>query len=179
MAIRIWLTSGADKAIETKQEKQHHDKMKDVNRLNGLEVESDEGGEKYIDLYRHDPIDPTSSYVLSIDRKYIKRVSFVDKYHAGFRTDGIYKFKGATACIETKRTFHGGFDKEQLEETYQNISISAGSMRTLREIYTQVRQGKLKPTEDWGTGLPMLELRQQQAAKKTATSEDRTQTEHQ
>ena len=172
MNIRIWLTSGADRAIETKQEvaKYRDNKMEDISRLNGLEVKSDPSGEKYIELYA-DPLDPATS-VPTIKRTYIKRVSFVDKYSAGFRTDGIYRLKGATARVETNRSFHGGFDKGQLEETYQYISISAGSIRTLREIYTQVRQGKLKPAEDWGTGLPMLELRQQQAAKKTATNED-------
>jgi len=38
-------------------------------------------------------------------------------------------------------------------ETWQDIQISAGSVKTLREIYAKIRSGYLKPAEDWGTPL--------------------------
>jgi hypothetical protein len=161
MSIRFWLNANAEKATETKQEKKFGE-MQDVSYLGDLEVRDDKGGAKYIDLYA-DPLDPASS-MPTIDRKYVKRVSFVDTYHEGFRTDGIYKLKGATARVSTQRRFHGGLDTEQEEEVYQQISISAGSVKTLREIYSKVRKGELKPDEDWGVSKYELERRERQAA---------------
>lgn len=180
MTVRIWLTAAAAKAVETKEEPKPFttSKMHDVSRFNGFEVKSDQAGAVYID-FNVDPFDP-ASYVPNIGHKYIKRVSFLDKYFEGFRTDGIYKLKGATARVETEERYisAGNLHESGHEERYQNISISAGSIRTLREIYTLVRQGKLQPTEDWGTDLQVLEERREREAALKAAEGGTVETAH-
>jgi hypothetical protein len=146
MSLRIWLTAAGSKAIETKQETVYG-KIKEVRRLEKLEVRSDEGSDDYITIY-DDPLDPASA-IPTVARKYVKRVSFIDKLFAGFRTNGIYKFKGATARIETVEDT-GGLGINQFNRRYQTISISAGSVKTLREIYIKVRAGELRPKHNWG-----------------------------
>lgn len=167
MSTRIWLTSVAIEAIETKKENKHKDVMEDVSYLDGMEVKSDKGSkEHYIDLY-FDPINPAESPP-TIDPKHIKRVSFVDDYHKGLRIDGIYKLRDATARLETKRIIHSGYgyDANQIEEIFQRISISAGDIDTVREIYSKVRTGELKPIANWGISQHELEHREREATKK-------------
>lgn len=173
MSIRFWLNTNAEKVTEMKQEEKFG-RMQSVDYLNGFEVKNDENGAKYIDL-RTDPIDPASS-APSIDRKHVKRVSFSDTYHEGFRTEGVYRFKGATARVTTLRHFHGGWgmEDEVKEEVCQKISISAGSVLTLREIYSKIRKGELKPDEDWSISKHELERRERQ----DATENDSAQTAH-
>ena len=177
MSTRIWLKSSAEKSLN-KSEKKKWDK--DVYTLeNGVEVVADDtSGEKYVVVHAN-PLDPSAS-MPRVAHKYIKRVTYTDhKYYEGFRTDGIYKLKGATAKVETvenySRPYHD-HDNGHLER-YQSLTISAGSIQTLREIYTQVRQGKLKPSEDWGTHLVTLEQREREAVQKAAEVEA-SQTEH-
>ena len=175
MSTRIWLNATATQSL-TKTDKKKWDK--DVYTLDGVEVETDDkSGEKYISIYA-DPNDPAASMPV-IARKHVKRVSYTDKYYEGFRTDGIYRHKGATARVETIEQTHTAFGANDVSitERYQTLSISAGSMRTLREIYSKVRTGELKPVADWGTSLPMLELRQKQAEKPAPAKDEVVQTE--
>jgi hypothetical protein len=164
MSIRFWLNATAEKATETKYEEKSSGGMRDVSYLGDFEVKDGSGGAKYISP-SVDPFDPASP-MPTIDRKYIKCVSFTGTYCEGFRTDGIYKLKGATARVTTSRIFHSAMrlGAEVKEEAYQKISISAGSVRTLREIYSKVRKGELKPDEDWGISKRELALRECQVA---------------
>ncbi|MDP2930693.1 MAG: hypothetical protein Q8N56_03770 [bacterium] len=115
-----------------------------------LEVKTDgDSGRKYISVYE-DPSNPASE-IPSIPEELIEKVTIKD-YHIyqGFRTEGIYRHEGAVLMlkihIEIERDFKGG-GMERLE--WQDVSISAPSVETLKAIYTMVRQGKLKPEEDW------------------------------
>lgn len=169
MSVRFWLNAKGKEALETER-KLKHGEMQDVSFLDGIEVRTnDKGGTEYIECYV-DPFDPASS-MPSIDRKYVKRVSSVDTYREGFRTDGIYKMKGATARVTSERGFHrgGSFDNEVHVDYYQQISISAGSVKTLREIYSKVRTGELKPVEDWSVPPHELEHREHRATEDTST----------
>jgi len=165
MSTRILLKKSADESM-TKTEKRKWDK--DVYLLEGVEAVADETtGEKYIVIHA-DPLDPAAS-MPRVARKYIKRVTYTEeKYFEGFRTDGVYKLRGATARVDTIEVVHApGWQNVNDTTTisrHQTISISAGSIRTLREIYTKVRQGTLKPVEDWGAHLSEVEHRERRAA---------------
>jgi hypothetical protein len=163
MSTRIWLNASATASL-VKTNKKKWDK--DVYTLNDVEVVADEpSGQKYISV-NADPLDPAASMPI-VARKHIQRVSYSDKYFEGFRADGLYRHKGATARVETVESSEG-YGEARFDRRYQIISISAGSIKTLREIYTQVRQGKLKPAENWGVGLSELERRERLAAAKAA-----------
>lgn len=163
MTVRYWLSKAAEGKLVTKQEKKYGE-MRDIRRLDGIEVGT-EGGANYIDFY----VDPSDfvSPPPTIGRKFFKKITFVDTYHVGFRKDGIYKYRGATARVVTERRFHGRcYEHETKEEVYQKISISAGSFETLRQIYSKIRSGALEPTENWGASMLDITI----AKKKTATA---------
>ncbi|MBM3272273.1 hypothetical protein FJY94_03310 [Candidatus Kaiserbacteria bacterium] len=106
-------------------------------------------GARYIEL-NLDPIKP-SAEVPPLDRKYVRKLTFKHAYYAGFRADGIYAHKGATARVAFHRHVNGGImSQTQTVEDSQKISIAAPSLRTLREIYSKVRSGQLKPDAEWG-----------------------------
>ncbi|MBY0310373.1 hypothetical protein K2Q16_04495, partial [Patescibacteria group bacterium] len=134
----------------TTQEKKYGE-MKDITRFCGHEVTFETGTESsYVQLWG-DPIDPTQE-LPTFPKDSVRKVTFLTKHYVGFRNDGIYRHKGAVARVEMNRLLHTPMtngDTTHLEE-HQEIQISAGSIRTLREIYTKVRSGKLKPSEDWG-----------------------------
>ncbi|TSC84774.1 MAG: hypothetical protein G01um101413_158 [Parcubacteria group bacterium Gr01-1014_13] len=78
----------------------------------------------------------------------------VEKYRidCGFRTDGVYNHKGAALIAQTREQLYGvpAENPVCLERMiWQEISIRALSVEALRAIYSQFRQGLLKPTEDW------------------------------
>jgi hypothetical protein len=152
MSIRIWLKMTATQF---------------VGKAYNVETDNKSGG-KYISIYA-DPNNPAASIPV-ITRKYVKRVSYTGKYYAGFRTDGIYHHKGATAHVETIENINRPYSDNDrtTEEKHQNISISAGSIKTLREIYSKIRTGELKPTEDWGVNTYELEQRRRRAEEKKA-----------
>jgi hypothetical protein len=159
MTYRIWLTESAKETFVTTQEKKYGE-MKEITRFSGHEVLFETGSRSpYVQLWG-DPVDPTQE-LPTFPKGSVKKVTFLSKYPVGFRNDGIYRHKGAVARVEMSRRFHTPMsDKDfaHLEE-YQEIQISAGSIRALREIYTKVRSGVLKPSEDWGavTKQPTLE----------------------
>jgi hypothetical protein len=116
-----------------------------------------ENGRKYITL-NGDPNDPSTVFT-NVPRRFIRQVTFMDNFYKGFRTDGLYRHKGATARVETRES-GGNMGAVQ----HQNISISAGSIRTLREIYSKVRAGELlKPNIDWA--ISETDLTQREAEK--------------
>ena len=76
----------------------------------------------------------------------VKLITYIGKIQNGLRTDGIYRHKGAEARLTTVRQGVGNGD---LTANVQTIAISAHSVRSLREIYSKIRSGELKPEEKW------------------------------
>jgi hypothetical protein len=147
MSMKIWLTAKAvSQAVGTGAD----------SKLYGTKVEtSKESNGRYVTLYLN-PIDPAVD-MPRFPRGHVKAITFCsDKYYHGFRHEGVYQLKGAKALVKTEVHIHNAdWDHKQDASTiarYQEISISAGSIKTLREIYTQIRQGKLQPTETWSNG---------------------------
>jgi len=180
MSIRIWLKATAEKAIETKQ-KMYAGNMVDAFYLDGVEVKTDEtSGEKYINVYA-DPSDPADSMRMPrVARKHIKLVTFVTKFHKSFRLDGIYKYKNATARLEVVTHYGGGYgpNDPRYEEQYQEVSISAGSVRTLGEIYSKIRTGELEPEQNWSVDQRELEFQKAITdAEETLAEDGSTETE--
>ncbi len=132
---------------------------KEVTRLQGMKVLTDNmTGTPYISV-NFDPIDPTNEPP-TFPKGSVRKVTFTGKYFDGFRNDGIYRHKGATAYLKLVRSLkapspYNTEDTTHLE-IFQEIQITAGSVRTLREIYTKVRTGEIKPTEDWGSPMKAL-----------------------
>jgi hypothetical protein len=152
MSMKIWLTSKA-----TSQETQQPDTQPaEKRKLYGGNIEtSNESGGKYVTLYL-DPINPAVD-MPRFTRGHVKMIAFSDKYHEGFRAEGIYTHKGARAVVKTtvrvETPYLGNVHDTTSIERYQEISISAKSIKTLREIYTLIRQGdKLEPQEKWSDG---------------------------
>lgn len=151
MSYRVWLTETAKTSFVTTNEKKYGE-MKDVARFNGLEVYTEEtSGKCYISISR-DPLDPTIE-LPTFPKGSVRKVTFTSKHFEGFRSDGIYRYKGATARVETTQKLHTPMNMEDTthREVFQEIQISAGSVRTLREIYTKIRSKTIEPTEDWGS----------------------------
>ncbi len=140
MSIRVWLNSAGEKALE-QREPNVTSPLKVGDRLLRADMEN---GHKYVYLVGS-PNDPATVFP-QIPRKLIRKVTFVDRFYVGFRTDGVYTHKGATARVETRKNYRGQGD--QLE-VYQEISISAGSIRAVTEIYKKIRMGELKPCANW------------------------------
>ncbi len=109
----------------------------------------------FIDLYV-DPWDPTESDKLPsfLTQEMVVRVTCKTRIYRGFRTDGIYT-KGnsrllAECEIHTESSLGtvGGIESTE----WQDVHISAPSIKDLVEIHTEFRQGRLKPSEDWENG---------------------------
>lgn len=100
-----------------------------------------------------DFLDPATANPCDSLAELIDQVT-VEKYRIdrGFHTDGFYDYKGAVLVAQTHEQLYG-VPAEQpvcLERMiWQEISISALSVEALRAIFSQFRQGFLKPREDW------------------------------
>jgi len=138
MSIRVWLNSAGEKALE-QREPNVTGPLKVGDRLLRADMEN---GHKYVYLVGR--LNDPATVFPQIPREFIRKVTYVDRYYKGFRTDGVYQHKGATARTDTKKNYH-----DQQVEVYQEISISAGSIRAAAEIYNLVRSGELKPAENW------------------------------
>lgn len=151
MSYRVWLTEATKTDFTTATERKYGEDQ-EISRYNGLEVMTDKvSGKSYISVH-HDPIDPTIEHP-AFPKGSVRKVTFTHKHFDGFRNDGIYQHKGATARLETTHKVHTPYnmeDKTRLE-IFQEVQISAGSLRTVRELYIKVRSGDLEPAEDWGS----------------------------
>ena len=157
MSIRIWLNAAGVKALEPPQQGRA-----DLLKVGESSLRGDtENGFRYVTL-TGDPNDP-STVLTNVPRKFISRVTYVEKYYTGHRTDGKYRHKGAVARVET-REYHHGHANITIER-FQNISISAGSIKTLREISSKVRAGELKPDPDWAISEDGIARREREAQK--------------
>jgi hypothetical protein len=159
MTIRIWLNAKGEKALEAPVQGRA-DLLKVGERM--LRVDA-ENGCKYVNL-NGDPNDPSMVFP-TVPREFIQQITYVEKYYTGFRTDGVYRYKGATARTDTQERHHG--HANITIERWQTISISAGSIKTLRQIYSKVRSGELKPATDWEVSQTDLARREREA--KTAS----------
>lgn len=151
MTYRVWLTKAAAAGFTTATERKYGEDKK-ITRFQGLEVMTDNATNKPYVAISFDPINPTGELPI-LPKGSVRKVTFTGKYFDGFRNDGIYRHKGATARVELIQKIRLGCSLEDVNrlEIYQEIQISAGSVRTLREIYIKVRSGKIEPTEDWGS----------------------------
>lgn len=111
-------------------------------------------GKKYYDTHM-DFLDLTTELPCAAFADLVEKVTIKDHIiHHGFRTDGVYYHQGSSLVVETKETVHSGkwdeYGGTKIErEVWQIVSITAPSVEALRAIYSQFRQGVLKPTEDW------------------------------
>lgn len=144
MTFKIWLTTDAVKRLEGNEPKFHGEKVETSKASSG----------SYITLYL-DLVDPTID-LPRFDHRYIKAVTFSSQYYEGFRPEGMYRHKGGKAMVRTtvrvKTPYCGNQQDATSIERYQEISISAKSIRTAREIYTLIRQRELNPVEHWSDG---------------------------
>lgn len=151
MTYRVWLTKAAKVGFKTTTEKRYGTE-KEITRFCDLEVYTENtNAAPYISIER-DPIDPTVEFPV-FPKGSVRKVTYIGKHFDGFRNDGVYHYRGATARLETTQKLHTPSsmeDKSHLE-VFQQIQISARCVRTLREIYTKVRSGTIQPTEDWGS----------------------------
>ncbi|HEV3245380.1 MAG TPA: hypothetical protein VG102_03405 [Candidatus Paceibacterota bacterium] len=162
MSVRIWLNATGVKALEPPQAG-----CADLLKVGGSKLRVDrENGCQYVTL-SGDVIDPSTVFV-NLPRTFIRRVTYLGKYYKGFRTDALYRYKGATARTETEEHHHGHADIRV--DRWQNISISAGSIRTLRQIYAKVRSGELKPEpqDEWGISQDEIARRAHEAERLAA-----------
>ena len=140
MSLRIWLKKSA--------------KAGDDGKIANLKVESDEkSGGKYLTVYHIDPIDPAMR-MPSVRSKDVTAITYTDEYYVGFKPDGLYRTPRASARVKTVKYLHTpGWDNKEdcsIMKISQHISITAPSLKALREIYSQIRTGELKATEVWG-----------------------------
>ena len=106
--------------------------------LCGFKVYNDKSGRKYICVHEN-----PGSVMLSMPRlcsKYVNLITYRGTFNTGFQVEGIYKYGGARAFVETSFV-------DDLK--YQRIEISARSIKKLREIHSLIRTGNLDPVEDW------------------------------
>ena len=134
----IWLKDGAGEKLAD---------LKKQGLLGDVKVETNrDTGKKYVPIYG-DVFDPAAAVPI-IPTDLIERVTLQDRIHRGLRTEGVYRHDGAELVLKTDISFNSGpFDEEDRE--YQNVNVSAPSVKLLKEIYTLVRQGKLAPEENW------------------------------
>lgn len=148
-SFKIWLSASALQQLTTGNEQQ--EKLK--YRGHTVEISKQSGG-KYI-TFHLDPTDPTVD-MPCFKRDEIKAITSDDSYYEGFRPEGIYKHRGAKAMVRTnvdvKRPYPSNSMDQTSVERKQDISITAKSLIALRDIYTQIRQGNIKPTEEWSDG---------------------------
>lgn len=147
MAIYIWLKDDAKGKIE---------KLKEEGALGEfLRLENDSGSNKpYICIYQ-DIFDPAVEFP-DIPEELIKRVSLKEAIHEGFRPEGIYRDKNAELSVKTN--FESSSEMYGGDRQYQDISAVAPTIEELKEIHTNVRQGKLFPEENWGNKTPPVSL---------------------
>jgi len=143
-SMKIWLTAKADYQLDATKPK-----------LYGAAVQtSEQSGGRYVTLYL-DPTDPAVD-MPRFARGHVRMITYTDAYHEGFRPEGMYEFAGAKAVVKTVVKVETPYMSNKSDTTSierrQEISISAKSVKTLREIHTRIRQGTLAPTEKWSDG---------------------------
>jgi hypothetical protein len=101
--------------------------------------EKDEAsGRPYLKI-KVDPINPTNFMPL-FDETGVEFVTYEDRnVCVGLRPEGVYTYKGAVLLVATH------YDSTLL----QNYFVRSPDVKTLLEIYDEVRSGKLRPEKNW------------------------------
>lgn len=94
----------------------------------------------------HSDVMEPATQIPPIDPKLVSKYTYHGTYTSGMRNDGVYRLRGAEATVRTTTSVHEGC----ITTRWQTISISAKSVKTLREIYAKIRTGELKVDQDWG-----------------------------
>ncbi len=87
-----------------------------------------------------DVSDPTLE-IPTIPEKFIAKVTSRERILRNFCREGIYEYEGVTLMVRNDFS-HG--------HHVQEIRMHGPSLKSLKAIYTLVRQDKLTPTENWG-----------------------------
>lgn len=108
-----------------------------------LNLQTDEPtGMLYWDVYEAQGPNPL---VDLIPAGLVHLVTHCERIYTGFQRDGVYRLNGA----ELRLTTEIGARWEGAEREVQVALIKGPSIKSVLDIYTRVRQGKLSPAEDW------------------------------
>ena len=114
-------------------------------RVCGHVVGEDETGSLFVEI---SDLSPNVHLALA---PFAERVTAKERIYAGFRTEGKYELKYATLWLKNSHEETGdGFNVESRD--CQDVEITAPNMEAARDIYEQVRIGKLAPTLNFETG---------------------------
>ena len=96
-----------------------------------------------------DPLDPTAPLPeLLGTREGVKEVTCRVLVNDNFSQEGIYRNHGVTLQVKTVVEVHGLGDGSRVF-ICQQFNFSGPSIEAIRTVYTNVRQGILKPQEPW------------------------------
>lgn len=70
----------------------------------------------------------------------VKLIVWSETLYAGFKPDGVYRYKNATLVLTTEGR---GKDK------YQNLQVAGPTLRNIKKLYEGVRNGQIIPAGDW------------------------------
>ena len=138
-SIRIYLKKCAEDFIR------EGEGGKNQKSFYGYQVREDQDGALYVSPANF--TDPTIP-LPKISPMLIAKVTFLGglSQNSLFRNEGVYRFGRAVMSLQNSIN-----PNTTPPLGYQAIRIVAPGMTSLRQIYTKVRQGKLEPSEDWGT----------------------------
>ncbi len=154
--MRIWFKDGIEDQLAVLRAQE--ESLRDPMQVKTCRI----SGRNYIDTYM-DFLDPTTEVPDRLLAELIKKVTVKDhRICRGFRTDGVYQYEGAELVATTKERVHSSIMDAYIgtkieREVWQNISVSAPNIEALRAIYSQFRQGKLEPTENWEINSRVIE----------------------
>jgi hypothetical protein len=135
--MRIWLKDIADKDIYKP------DESKPERSFFGYRVQEDDKRNTFIVVKDFtDPLVPLPP----IPIPYIAKVTYrgVLSQNSTFRPEGVYRRGKAMMSLKNYINPH-----TNPPLGYQKMEAEARGMKSLRDIYTLVRQGKLQPIENW------------------------------
>lgn len=142
MTTYVWLRSGAEERLAA---------LNDQQVYVGPQIKIDHtSGTKYVVVHEDIFANPTS-----VPNELVEKVTVRDVTYRGFRTEGIYRRGKAVLIVKSTHTSEAGRSR-----WYQEISVSAPTMRAAKKIYSLVRQGELLPEENWeadSLSLPLTE----------------------
>ena len=131
--MRIWLREGVVEKV---------DDLISVGTLPGIKIgTSSYSGSKIIDI--DDPW-RVSADIVQIPEEFIERVTLETDIYEGFPFEGIYRLDEAELTIRTYIQYEEGSILKK-----QFVRASAPTVDELKDIFSQVRQGKLPPEERW------------------------------
>lgn len=144
--MRIWFNIGTEDRLAALEKEES---FPGFNEVETCRISGKKYVDTHMDFLNHTTEVPDRLLIDLIDRVTIKDHCI----YRGFRTDGVYYYEDAELVAETEdkvRTGDDGSGGIKIErEVRQHISIAAPNVEALQAIYSQFRQGLLKPTENW------------------------------